>query len=455
MKTIKKFFSLLMALVIMLSSASVSVFAENLDDYDKSQLTAYVFNSEAHTITLNVTKDSVLDYYMTNPIYTTSYNQYNSSFEFKIVNSNNTEVYSDNGYDETNTTLHYCVYLPKGNYTLTVKDRYYDSRYSYRYSYKYTLTQTTLYGKSNTVNNGAHYINYRYLSKDNISYLNLTENSKVSLYATTPRDSEGDSYALYVKITNSVGTEVYNEYLSSSSIAPFRGDVYLTKGNYTINYQLSYASDDDIYDCITNNFKTNVIPLSKVKYPTPKLTSESKSYGYGLYNLKFTWVDNNLYDGVELYTKTNSGKWKLTKTATNSKYYRNYGFSTTYNSGSIVYYKVRAYKELNDKSKWYSAYSNVITLKKLEKPTISVKPSKKAATVKITKKVSNATGYEIYRSTKKTKGYKKVKTTKSLSFKNKKLKSKKTYYYKVRAYKTVSGSKMYSAYTKPVKVKVK
>ena len=65
-------------------------------------------------------------------------------------------------------------------------------------------------------------------------------------------------------------------------------------------------------------------------------------------------------------------------------------------------------------------------------------------------KVPNASGYVVYRSTKETTGYKAVKTiTKgsTVSFNNTKLKNGTTYYYKVRAYKTVSGKKVYGEYT--------
>ena len=61
---------------------------------------------------------------------------------------------------------------------------------------------------------------------------------------------------------------------------------------------------------------------------------------------------------------------------------------------------------------------------------------KKKITINISK-VSGAKKYEIYRSTKKSKGYKKIKTISSRKYINKNLKSKKVYYYKVRA---INGS---------------
>ena len=63
------------------------------------------------------------------------------------------------------------------------------------------------------------------------------------------------------------------------------------------------------------------------------------------------------------------------------------------------------------------------------------------------KKVTGATGYEVYRSTSKNGKYSKVKTTTSTSLKNGKLSRGKTYYYKVRAYKTINGTKLYGKFS--------
>lgn len=82
---------------------------------------------------------------------------------------------------------------------------------------------------------------------------------------------------------------------------------------------------------------------------------------------------------------------------------------------------------------------------------------KKAFTVKLKKKVSGAKGYQIAYTTDKKfkKGVKYVttgKTTKSVT----KLKSKKAYYVKVRAYKMDSrGKKVYGSYSTVKTIKVK
>ena len=71
--------------------------------------------------------------------------------------------------------------------------------------------------------------------------------------------------------------------------------------------------------------------------------------------------------------------------------------------------------------------------------------------------VSGETGYELYASTKKDSGYKKVAVTKANVTKAVKtdLSSGKTYYFKVRAYKTVGNTVVYSAKSQYAAIRVR
>lgn len=87
-----------------------------------------------------------------------------------------------------------------------------------------------------------------------------------------------------------------------------------------------------------------------------------------------------------------------------------------------------------------SASTSKVTVKATK--IVKTKATKKSITIKW-KKISNAKGYVVYRSTSKNGTYKKIATVKSakkVTFKNTKLKSGKKYYYKVQAY-TKSGTK--------------
>lgn len=86
---------------------------------------------------------------------------------------------------------------------------------------------------------------------------------------------------------------------------------------------------------------------------------------------------------------------------------------------------------------------------------VSVKSVSKK-TVKITwNKVRTAKGYQIKYSTKKNMTDAKTATSGSLSKKITKLKSGKRYYFKVRAYKTAEGSRIYGSWSSTKSVKVK
>ncbi|SDB02819.1 hypothetical protein [Eubacterium oxidoreducens] len=97
-------------------------------------------------------------------------------------------------------------------------------------------------------------------------------------------------------------------------------------------------------------------------------------------------------------------------------------------------------------------------LKALETKKVTKVTAKNTAAKKATvrwKKVSGATGYYVYRSTKKSSGYKKVATvTSAVKYTDKKL-SKKTYYYKIVAYKTVNKIKVKGSKSASAKVKIK
>lgn len=69
------------------------------------------------------------------------------------------------------------------------------------------------------------------------------------------------------------------------------------------------------------------------------------------------------------------------------------------------------------------------------------------------KKASGVSGYEVYRASSENGRYEKVKTTTASVFVNNNLKTGKTYYYKIKAYKTVDGKKYYSAFSKKVNAK--
>lgn len=101
-------------------------------------------------------------------------------------------------------------------------------------------------------------------------------------------------------------------------------------------------------------------------------------------------------------------------------------------------------EELKKAQEAANAAANTTTAPTVQLSKITLKVKAAKGKVKLTwKKSSKADGYIIYRATKKNGKYKQIKMIKSWkknSFTDKKVKSKKTYYYKIRAYKgTVNG----------------
>ena len=123
--------------------------------------------------------------------------------------------------------------------------------------------------------------------------------------------------------------------------------------------------------------------------------------------------------------------------------------------------KVGSYKVTVTLKGNYSG-SKTLTFKINPKATkiSKVTAAKKSLKVKIKKQTTETTGYEVQystskkftKSTTKTATVKKAKTT-SLTLK--KLKAKKTYYLRIRTYKTVGGKKFYSAWSKVTSKKTK
>lgn len=181
----------------------------------------------------------------------------------------------------------------------------------------------------------------------------------------------------------------------------------------------------------------------------PAVPTEVKAVSADHDKVKVSWKKVNGAAGYEVYQDN--------KKAADVKI-DNYT-STKLTTGRRYTYKVRAYK-LDNGKKVYSGYSkNVTAVPNLASVNgLKVKNSAKKAAKISFKKINGANGYVIYRATKKNGKYKavsKLKKGTAVTYTNKKLKKKKTYYYKVRAYKTIGKKTIYGAYSKTVSVKIK
>ncbi len=213
--------------------------------------------------------------------------------------------------------------------------------------------------------------------------------------------------------------------------------------SFTYTYQITGSKQ--VVTVTVNVDKTemvsNVLSLDKVT----ALTTKSKAYN----KVTLTWSGVDGATGYRVYRSTSktSGFKKIKSITSSSKVtYTNSNISC----GTTYYYKVRAYR-LVDGNYYFGAYSPVVSAKAKPATPASFKARKSTRTkVKVSwKAVTGASGYRIYRSTSRTGGFSRIKTVKSGASTSyvKKTKRNKTYYYKMRAYTTVNGKKVWGAYT--------
>jgi fibronectin type 3 domain-containing protein len=187
-------------------------------------------------------------------------------------------------------------------------------------------------------------------------------------------------------------------------------------------------------------------------YLEPVVTSKATASSYN--SIKLTWTPAAGVDGYDIYRSTSSNGTftKITSIADPTAYYTNTGLNT----GTTYYYKIQTYFTFDNGEKIYGAFSPVVSAK----PVLAVPASPKAASASYSSiktswtAVSGASGYEVSRATSSTGTYSVVgNTTTATSLTNTGLSTNKVYYYKIRAYRMVGTTKVYSGYTTVVSAK--
>ena len=253
---------------------------------------------------------------------------------------------------------------------------------------------------------------------------------------------------------NSIGSKTY----TGASIKP---SVTVTLNNKTLklnkDYTVSYSNNKNIgtakilikgigkYDG-QKTVTFNIIP-SKVT----NLKSSKKTYN----SITLSWDKIDNVTGYKVYrydVKTES--YKLIKTISNAS-------TTSYTNSKLTsatkyLYKVRSYKIVNNKTHNGDYSSSLAATTKPPTPTVKLtSPSTKKIKLTWTNISSRTTGYNIYMATSKNGTYKNIGSTSKKSFTKGSLKKGKTYYFKVRAYRTIDGKKVYSSYSSIKSIKCK
>lgn len=199
----------------------------------------------------------------------------------------------------------------------------------------------------------------------------------------------------------------------------------------------------------TNNQNKTATCKIKVK---PRKTVINKVTSKGN-STTISWNQVSDITGYRIYRKTANGDYKLiAKVSASERTYTD----TQAVAGYTHLYRVAAYKTVSGKDYIASKSAAKSVNSKPSQPKITsvTKSGTKKAVIRWNR-VDSAEGYVIYRRSGTTGKFVKAKTItsgKKKSYKNGGLKKNVHYYYKMKAYRTVNGKKIYSKYSKSVSI---
>lgn len=290
------------------------------------------------------------------------------------------------------------------------------------------------------------------LSKDQMTANSLAFLNRVSQMGYTPC-----LYANYSFLKNRVNAS------QISSIAKIWLAHYNTSTDYAGDYEYWQYTSDGRVNGISGRVDMNVwyqgaqatVPTApvtpNVTQPTAKKVTDVKLKAKTNTTLTFSWASQNYAEYYNIY-KYDSKKGKYVKvgtTAGNVNTFKVRGLP----EGSYFRFKITAVVGGNEGAR--SEPYKVVTNPRKVQTKLAKSTKKRKITFKWKK--TTGTGYQYQWST--SKNFKKnylTKTTKKTSVTISTSKSKKTYYVRVRAYKTHSnGKKYYGKWSKVKKVKVK
>lgn len=290
-------------------------------------------------------------------------------------------------------------------------------------------------------------------------YINLTktfnivpdtvQNMQISKAGTNTVDlswspvSGADGYTVqifkngkWVSVGNFVGTSAKISgllpgsvnYVHIAAYASSNGKTYIGNYNTSVKIETTVGAINPRVSAYANNFVT----LTWDK--------QTAANGYEVFKYDASSKKYVLYKNI---TNPNTNTCKVTGLASNKKYD----------------FKVRAY-QIDDSEKTYAPFGAVVSqYTSISKPKLNSAKSTSKKKIKASwSKVGGASGYQVMWSTYKnfSKNYK-TKSVKSkyLSKTVTAAQSKKIYYVRVRAYKTINGKKVYSQWSNTKKVKTK
>lgn len=211
---------------------------------------------------------------------------------------------------------------------------------------------------------------------------------------------------------------------------------------YTVETMVK-TGDNICYSGDSASMEGRTAKKAKIKYAVSNGSNQievnwgavSGAYGY---RIKRSTSKNGTYKVVATLKGKNNTTYQDKKLKTAKTYY----------------YKIETINKVNGK-KGYSGNSAAVSAKTLKTTSITAVKATGSTSVRLEwKAVDRASGYQIYRSTSKDSGYKKVGQVKGKNtkkYEDKTLEAGKTYYYQVRAYKSNSAKNGVASFSKAQK----
>ncbi len=258
-----------------------------------------------------------------------------------------------------------------------------------------------------------------------ISWEAIAGASGYKVYRST---SKTGTYAYVAPVT--AGTSYTNTGLATGTTYYYKVLAYTTEGS------------------VTTNSLYSAYKYAKVIPSAPIATAASYNYN----SLKISWPKVSGASGYTIYRcATETGTYAALITTTSNSY-----VNTSLVTGGTYYYKVIAYR-LVGTTKVYSAYSAITSAKVIPAaPVVKADNYSYTSNIITWSAISGATGYEVYLTditgTDETLLSDNTANNK-INYTHSSLTTNQTYYYKVKAYRTVGANKVYSNFSAVVSSK--
>ena len=260
---------------------------------------------------------------------------------------------------------------------------------------------------------------------DNISGIKA-ESNFYSVKLSWDKTETADGYRVYVK-----GTNGKYKILTTTEKTSFTANGLSASTKYDFAIKAYRKADGKT---LWGNSTKKVAETSSGK---PSSFSGKESYN----SVALSWREVKGADGYKVYVYSSKKKKYTTLKSVKSNKYT----AEELKSGTTYKFAVKPYAKKNGKT-YYGKPVYLTVTTKLTRPILTAKITAKGNTLSWNK-VNGADGYVIYYSTEKDGSYAKLKTTTAAAYTHTKASKSKKYYYKVRAYKTVSGEKIYSSFS--------